>query len=205
MLKLHGAAPSNYYRLAKAALVEKGLAFEEVLQPPSQDDAYLIRSPMGRIPCLETDEGFLSESFAIITYLEGLQPEPALLPADPFARAKALELARHLELNVELVARRCIGELIFKQPVSEEIKTLTRIDLARGLAAVDRLASCSPYALGAAFSVADLYAYYTFVLAAPIVAKALEQELLASYPRLQALMTELAAYPSIQQVEARSG
>jgi hypothetical protein len=36
MIKLYGVKPSNYYSLAKAILLEKGLAFEEVPNPPSQ-------------------------------------------------------------------------------------------------------------------------------------------------------------------------
>jgi len=104
MLRLHGVRFSNYYSLAKAALLEKGVEFEEVKEPPAQSEEFLAKSPMGRVPVLGTDEGFFSESWAIVDYLERVQPEPALLPAEPFARAKAIELSRHIELNVELVA-----------------------------------------------------------------------------------------------------
>ena len=49
MIKLYGLKLSNYYSLTKALLIEKGLDFEEVQAPPSQQDAYLQRSPMGNI------------------------------------------------------------------------------------------------------------------------------------------------------------
>lgn len=202
MLKLHGMTRSNYYCLIKAALLEKGLTFEEVRALPSQEADYLAKSPMGKVPCLETEAGFISESYAIIDYLETVKPEPALLPADPFARAKTIELIRHLELDVELVARRCLPAAFFGADVSDEIKEATRTDLARGMAAVDRLISCDPYICGAEFTAADLYAFYTFGLSSAIVAKIFDADLLEGHERLAGLLERLAEHPSIHKVEA---
>jgi glutathione S-transferase len=42
---------------------------------------------MGKIPCIETDGGFLAETNPILDYLEETHPQPALLPTDPFTRA----------------------------------------------------------------------------------------------------------------------
>jgi glutathione S-transferase len=53
---------SNYYSLTKAVLIEKGLDFEEIKAPPSQKDDYLARSPMGKMPSVEIDGTFISES-----------------------------------------------------------------------------------------------------------------------------------------------
>jgi glutathione S-transferase len=164
MIKLHGAPLSNYYNMAKTALLEKGLEFEEVLAPPSQDPEYLAKSPMGKIPCLETDAGFLSETNAILDYLEDFAPSPALLPADPWERAKVRQLTQSLELYVELVARRGYGALR-KQPVADDVKESIRVDLAKGAAAIRRLVEFSPWIAGSAFSYADLVGYFTFVLA----------------------------------------
>lgn len=41
MLKLHGVAISNYYNMVKQSLLEKGLPFEEVFQPPGQQADFL--------------------------------------------------------------------------------------------------------------------------------------------------------------------
>ena len=86
MIKLYGLKMSNYYSLTKALLIEKDLAFEEIKAPPSQSEDYLARSPMGKMPSIEVDGQFLSESIAIFNYLEQLSP--GLLPSDPFAAAK---------------------------------------------------------------------------------------------------------------------
>ena len=53
-IKLHGMYLSNYYNVVKTVLLEKGIVFEEVNQSPSQEDGYLDKSPMGKVPCLET-------------------------------------------------------------------------------------------------------------------------------------------------------
>ena len=164
MLKLHGAALSNYYNMAKAALLEKSLEFEEVLAPPSQEPVYLAKSPMGKIPCLESEHGFVSESGAILEYLETIAPEPPLIPADPWAAAKVRELMASLPLYIELPARRGYGALRggdVSQPVKDEI----RLELNKGIAAIGRLAKFSPWIAGDEFSAADLVGYFSFQLA----------------------------------------
>jgi glutathione S-transferase len=202
MIKLHGISMSNYTSLAKAMLIEKDIDFEEVKAPPSQDEAYLGRSPMGKVPCIETDEGFISETLAIAAYLEAIKPEKSLLPESPFARAKTIELIRHMELDVELVARRCLPAAFFGATASDEVKKTTDKDLVKGMAAVQRLIVCDPYAMGDTFSLADLYAFYTFGLASGITAKIFERDLLIDAPEIAALMQKLASHPSIAAVEA---
>ena len=114
-------ACSNYYSLTKALLIEKGLEFEEVKAVPSQEEEYLARSPMGKMPSVQIGDIHLSESLAIATYLERFQPEPALMPRDPLEAGKVMELICHMKLDVELVARRLLPEVLFKQPVSDVI------------------------------------------------------------------------------------
>ena len=72
---------------------------------------------MGKMPSIGVNGQYLSESLAIINYLESVKPSPTLIPADPYAAAKAVELACHIKLNVELVARRCLPEALFYTPV----------------------------------------------------------------------------------------
>jgi glutathione S-transferase len=204
MIKLYGLKMSNYYSLTKALLIEKDLEFEEVKAPPSQKDDYLARSPMGKMPSIEVDGRYLSESLAIFEYLERLQPEPALLPSDPFEAGKAMELACHIKLDVELVARRCLPELLFNQPVSDETKNEVRKDLAKGMAAVARLAACDPFAAGKDFTIADLYAVFGFRLAEPLAKRILDVDLFADQPQLSELLTRLAERPSIARVTAEA-
>jgi len=201
-LKLHGVSFSNYYCLVKMCLLEKNMDFEEVPARPSQEDEVLSVTPMGRIPFLETPDGFISESYAIADYLEQVQPEPALLPSDNYQRAKVIELIRHIELDVELVARRCVGEAFFKTPVSDEVKATTEKDLARGLASLDRVLVIDPFIAGADFTLADIYARYTFTLAGAIYEKVFGKELLAGRDALKDLLQRLSERDSAKRIEA---
>jgi glutathione S-transferase len=202
MIKLYGLRLSNYYSLVKAIFNEKGLEYEEVKAPPTQDEGNLARTPMGKMPSIEVDGQYLSESLAIAAYADRIKPEPALLPSDPFAAAKVVELVCHIKLDVELVARRCLPEAFFGQTVSDETKAETERDLAKGMKAVGRLMVCDPYAAGSEFTLADLYTFYTFGLAGGVAKKIFDQDLLADYPQIQELMGRLAERPSIAQVEA---
>jgi len=163
VLKLYGAPLSNYYNMVKTALLEKDIPFDAVFAPPSQEADYLSKSPMGKIPCIETDKGFLTETSAILDYLEDVYPTPALLPADPYARAKVRELAQSLELYIELVARRGLG-VLFGRPVPDDVKASIKAELPKGVAAIKRLAKFSPWIAGSEFTYADLVGYWTFVL-----------------------------------------
>lgn len=63
--------------------------------------AHLARNPAGKLPVLELPDGrFLTESLAIIEYLEELWPEPPLIGRDPEQRARVRELERIAEISV---------------------------------------------------------------------------------------------------------
>lgn len=202
MIQLYGLKMSNYYSLVKALLIEKGVDFEEVKAPPTQEDDNLARTPMGKMPSIGVDGQYMSESLAIAGYLDRLQPEPALLPNDPFAAGKVIELICHMKLDVELVARRCLPEAFFGQTVSDETKSATEKDLAKGMAALDRLYVGAPYAAGAELSLADFYTYFSFGLASGIAQKMFDIDLLENHPKIQGVMARMAEHPSVQRVEA---
>jgi glutathione S-transferase len=155
MLKLGGFALSNYYNKAKVALLEKGIPFEEAYCMTSQDEAYLKRSPMGKVPYLEIDGQFLCESQVICEYLEDKYPEQPLYPKGALERARVRELMATMELHLELVARRLYAQAFFGGTVSDEIKNLAEKDLAKGVRAFKQLAKFSPFVAGASLSYAD--------------------------------------------------
>ena len=201
MIKLHGAPLSNYYNMVKTALIEKNIPFEAVLTRPSQEPTYLAMSPMGKIPCIQTDAGYLAETHAILDYLEDIRPTPALLPADPFARAKVRELVQSLELYIELPARRGIG-FLFGREVPEEVKADLARDLPKGIAAVGKLVKFSPWIAGDQFTYADLFGYWTFALASLSAKQNAGIDLLAQIPGAQAWYDAVAARDSVKQALA---
>ena len=198
MIKLYGLRMSNYYSLTKALLIEKGLDFEEVKRTPSQEEGFLTLSPMGKMPAIEVNGVYLSESVAIANYLERLQPQPALLPGDAMQAAKVMELVCHLKLDVELVARRLLPEVLFKQPVSEETKAAVKADLTKGMKAVDRL---FVDAAGDQVTLADFYTFYCFGLGTGMVKAIYGEDLLDGYPSIQNVLAVMAEHPSVKRVE----
>jgi glutathione S-transferase len=88
MLRLHHA-PLACSLASRLALAESGLTYEVVFVD-TKSDAYRRINPRGQVPALETDEGVLTESTAILPYVADLAPEKGLFPAaGTFARAKA--------------------------------------------------------------------------------------------------------------------
>ena len=201
MIKLYGAPISNYYNMVKVALIEKGIDFEEVLTPPSQDPAYLNQSPMGKIPCIETPDGFLSESLPILEYLESLESDAPLLPLDAFAQAKAREISQVIELNVELVARRGLGGLRGKPVADLTISEMQR-DLPKGCAAVARLTQFGPFICGETFTYADIVGFFSLILANRIAIVVADTDLMALIPGAQAWFEMMQSRPSVARALA---
>lgn len=92
-LKVIGAGLSPYVRKVRVALAEKGVSYEhDPMVPFGVPDAYKRMHPLGKIPTLVDGERVVPDSSAILVYLEGIHPEPALYPSDPYARARAVWL-----------------------------------------------------------------------------------------------------------------
>jgi glutathione S-transferase len=101
VITLYDAARCPYCARVRIALAEKGIEYEPVAVDLSNRPAWLYeKNTVGRVPVLEEDTLVLPESVVIMEYLEERYPEPALLPADPAARA--LERLRVLRFDDEL-------------------------------------------------------------------------------------------------------
>jgi len=202
MLKLYGFSVSNYYNMVKLALLEKGLPFEEVPFYAGQTPEALAVSPRGKVPVLGVKQGFINETSVILEYLEQSQEGPALLPADPFARAQVLALCREIELYIELPARACYAEAFFGMTVPEAIKEKSRAELLLGIGTLGRHGKFAPYVAGESFTLADLYFMYSLNLACGVGEKLFGLDLLAQLPKAKTLLARLNEMPNAQKVEA---
>lgn len=202
MLRLHGFPLSNYYNMVKMTLLEKGMDFEEVIVKPSRDEQWLASSPMGKVPCLETGQGFLTETGVIIEYLHDLGEGPGFFPEDPFERARVRELMRYLELYIELSGRRLYGEVFFGRDPDPALREVVRKDLRRGFDALQRLASFSPYLAGSSMTYADIYFYFSIGLVTRVTRKALDWDAFNGEPGVRDLLGLLAGRDSVKRIEA---
>lgn len=90
MLTLYDAARCPYCARVRIVLAEKGIEHEVVPIDLSDRPAWLYeKNSLGKVPVIEEGGFVLPESVVIMEYLEERRPEPALLPADPTARALA--------------------------------------------------------------------------------------------------------------------
>lgn len=203
MLKLYGFAASNYFNMVKLALLEKGVPFETVPFRGCQNPQVLAVSPRGKVPVLETEQGFLSETDAILDYIEETQAGVALLPADPFARASVRALAKEIELYIELPARVCYVEVFFGgRPTPQALRDKAERDLTKGFKALRQRARFSPFVAGEQFTLADLYFLYSVDLAVDVGKRLYGIDYLADMPGATALLQRLADNPNVQKVAA---
>ena len=200
-IKLHGMTYSNYYNMVKAIMIEKGMNFEEVHVLPNQESEFLLKSPMGKVPFLETEDGLLSETGVMIDYIDSLKIGPSLYPENLFAQAKVKELIRHLELYIELPARRLYGDVFFGNPATDELKGQVRLQLEKGFASLQKLASFNPYLAGKELSYADFYYRFSVGLATIVCKKALNWNALSELPNIKSLLDLMDGRESIQKVQ----
>jgi glutathione S-transferase len=203
MLKLYGFPVSNYTNMVHLALLEKGVAFDYVLTIPEQSPDFLAKSPRGKVPVLETPQGFLSEASVILEYLEETAPGTPLLPSDPYARATVRALMKEIELYIELPARSCFLEAFFGGKSPDAIKDKAREDLRAGFATLKRHGKFAPYVAGDAFTLADIVFLYSVDLGAAVAQQLFGLDLLGEIPAAGALLQRLAENPNVSGIAAK--
>src|SRR3954452_25342349 len=114
-MRLHGYFRSSASYRVRIALNLKGLSAEHLAHHLRKGEqcapAYLAINPQGLVPTLENDGTILTQSLAIIEWLDETHPTPPLLPKDPLRRAKvrafsmALACDTHPVQNLKVLAR----------------------------------------------------------------------------------------------------
>ena len=107
-MRLHGYFRSSAAYRVRIALNLKGLAAEHLPHHLRKGEqcapAYLAINPQGLVPTLENEAGaILTQSLAIIEWLDETHPEPPLLPKDPLRRAKVRAFALAVACDIHPV------------------------------------------------------------------------------------------------------
>lgn len=107
-MDLHGYFRSSASYRVRIALNLKGLAYQyhpvNLLQSEQRSDAYRALNPQGLVPALITDDGkILTQSLAIMEWLDETHPQAPLLPSDPLERARIRALAYNVACDIQPV------------------------------------------------------------------------------------------------------
>lgn len=124
--------------------------------------AYRAVNPTTGVPSIEVDGDVLTQSLAILEYLDETYPEPPLLPREPLARAHAREIALHVVADLHpLNTPRVLKRLAAQFGASEEARNeWVRVGIREGFDGIEallaRLGSNGRYCLGETVTLADV-------------------------------------------------
>jgi maleylacetoacetate isomerase len=164
-VKLYSYFRSSAAYRVRIALNLKGLPYEMESAHLTRDGGrqytaeFRALNPQMRVPVLALSSGdVLTQSLAIIEYLDEIQPEPPLLPADALARAHARAIAQIVACDIHP-----LNNLMVLQYLKREMKhEQAAVDawyhhwVIRGFDSIEAMIKPGPYACGAHVTLADI-------------------------------------------------
>ena len=157
----------DYYRSSAAYRVRiglnlKGVAYDSVdvslLNGDQRSPEHLARNPQGFVPVLDVGEGVLTQSLAILDYLDAKHPEPRFVPADPLARSRTLAMALTVACDIHpLNNLRVLNYLKRELSIEEQARNdWYRHWVVQGFDALEQMAGEGPFLGGDAPDMADI-------------------------------------------------
>jgi maleylacetoacetate isomerase len=183
------------------ALALKGAPYRyeavNLLQGEQAGEANAARNPQKFVPTLELPDGtLLTQSLAILEWLEETHPTPALLPADALGRARVRAICAAIVSDIHPLANlRVLGALEQAGLAVEARKAWVQRWMRDGLAAVERLLAAAPpgpYAWGAEPGWVDVHLTPLLYSAGRFGVEA------QAYPRIAASAAHAAQLPAFQ-------
>ena len=187
MLNLYTYAKSSAAYRVRIALNLKALPYSMIpvnlLDGAHRSPGYLARNPEGLVPALESDLGMLSQSLAILEWLEETHPKPALLPADGWHKAQVRSVMYAIACDIHPINNlRVLKYLTSTLGVKEKDKTTWYQHwITTGFTAIEQKIVAAPFCFGEKPTLAD-------VVLIPQVFNALRFETpLGDFPKIRAV------------------
>jgi glutathione S-transferase len=167
---IYGATVSPFVRKVMVFAGEKGIAVELKPMIPSKENAELVAvSPFGKIPGLRDGDFTISDSSAIVAYMDAKKPDPVLIPADPQSRARTVWYDEFADTILTTV----MGKVFFNRVVAPKFLGQPGDMAAADAAERDELPPLLAYLEGvmpaSGFLVADKFSLADISVASPLV------------------------------------
>ena len=148
-MRLHGYFRSGAAYRVRIALNLKGMsvehAFRHLRKGEQRAPDYLALNPQGLVPTLELDDGTkLTQSLAIIEWLNETHPAPPLLPTDPLQRARVRAFAFAIACDIHPVQNLRVIAAVRELGGEEAAQAWAKRVNAEGLAACEKLIAGEP-------------------------------------------------------------
>lgn len=162
-MKLHSYWRSSAAYRVRIALNLKGIEYAyapvNLLEGEHKSPDYLALNPAGLVPTLELDDGrCLTQSLAIIDWLDTEYPDPPLLPSDSFERARVRSMANTVACEIHPLNN--IGVLNYLRAGfdadEQQVTDWMHYWLDRGFSTLEAEIQAAPYCNGSELCLADL-------------------------------------------------
>jgi maleylpyruvate isomerase len=195
---LHGYWRSGAAYRTRIALALKGLAYDQqgvdLRTGAQRSEAFVALNPQGMVPALEVDGAVLTQSPAILEWLEETHPEPALLPAGPVDRAHVRAMAALIGCDIHPLNNLRVGKVLRETFGADQaaVDAWAARWIIPGFEALEALVARhgAGWSFGAAPTLADCY------LIPQIYSARRFNVPLDAYPRLLAIDARAAQHPA---------
>jgi glutathione S-transferase len=131
---VYGSSLSPFVRKVVAFAIEKGIELEvKPVSPGSTDTEFREASPFGKMPGFRDGDFAISDSSAIVAYLDAIRPEPNLIPTEARARARTIWFDEFSDTILfacggKMFFNRIVGPRFLGVPGDEEIARKAECD-----------------------------------------------------------------------------